>query len=1045
MKNQEFVANLIAELDIIPQEWQLIPVDGNKSPELWKGWRNGFDRDFIKKEIKSGRAKGFGLLTGTVSGGILAIDCDGEAAHKLAEKMGGIPHTVCWSSGLPGRAQYLVKVPEQYWGSIATKKIKTGVVGSNGKEILLELRWDGCQSVFRGVHPDTGLYKSINGLDTPIAESPVHFIEKMLVATPSNPDQLTLNFNNSITPIPLYDCLPDADKKLIDNGALNGSRNDSGAKLARNLLGTAQQLNYLGFRFDGNPEILFNQYCDKCNPSLPEKERRTIWKSALKSNPGATLTDDVLAAKYKKHQQQQRQIQPSNNGFQTSGTAALKTDTQPEAQSNIVNFPRQQPQLNIEDIDEEFSKIAEQNLPKSKLQLKLNELAKKCNHNPKEISECFKNYLSEIEQEDSKNDIKIEFEELLKNRNQTLNLAEYLPGNLTKIGEFANRLCLRPELGLSAFLTVCSSLLAVGTDIDLLVDYCQFDQKSLGMYTAICAEPSQKKSPLINKIALEPLLDLQEEARKQYEQEMADYQIELADWASDKNNPDPEPQKPIMRRFFISGGTQAGIRNVLNTHSKNGWGLLVLTDELAASYKNNGKTYNAGLLEDFLTYYDGYGKSEALNEGFKGDFSKCLVAMLGGIQPGVISEYMNGSDGNGHWSRVSVVSQPVNPFLIPDNLPGKLDFKPMLVDFYKKLSHLPQLHFTLDAKAKAGFIIINNKCEMYRVGAKTQALASLWGKMPGKIGRFAALLHIIEQVWQYGTVQSFVVGKTTLDRAVELAKFYYHESYSLYADCSQDKSDLAPQLVKVLGIAEKQQKAIGASDVKRFDRQLSKLSPDDIRAYFIQLVELGYGEIEGSGIRLKFKSTQIIDKNRQKIDKTVDAETVAVQGLQPIVDKIDKKNKNLENEPQTTQLADIPHIETEAENVNHGENLSILSTNPSNLYTVDDAASTNLSTERLFLSISGERSSEPQPEPIPPSKPLPDDYRPSLAELTSADPLPSLINLALLIDFDSLKQGETIFDTNGNQHTLRGQGWGYWLTTDGLRIDKDNINNFHRE
>ncbi|MFM6207615.1 DUF3987 domain-containing protein, partial [Planktothrix sp.] len=354
-------------------------------------------------------------------------------------------------------------------------------------------------------------------------------------------------------------------------------------------------------------------------------------------------------------------------------------------------------------------------------------------------------------------DIKIELDELLKNKNQSLNLSEYLPDNLSKISEFASRLCLRPELGLSAFLTVCSSLLAVGSKIDLLMEYCQFDQKSLGMYTAICAEPSQKKSPLINKIALEPLLDLQDEARKQYEQEMADYQIELADWASDKNNPDPEPQKPIMRRFFISGGTQAGIRNVLNTHSKNGWGLLVLTDELAASYKNNSKTYNAGLLEDFLSYYDGYGKSEALNEGFKGDFSKCLVAMLGGIQPGVISNYMNGSDGNGHWSRVSVVNQPISPFIVPDKPMASLDIKPMLVDFYRKLSELPRLELTLDAKAKASFTKINNKCEMYRVTAKTQALASLWGKMPGKIGRFAALLHIIEQVWNHGTVQSLVV------------------------------------------------------------------------------------------------------------------------------------------------------------------------------------------------------------------------------------------------------------------------------------------------
>ncbi|MFM6402932.1 DUF3987 domain-containing protein, partial [Planktothrix sp.] len=401
-------------------------------------------------------------------------------------------------------------------------------------------------------------------------------------------------------------------------------------------------------------------------------------------------------------------------------------------------------------------------------------------------------------------------------------------------------------------------------------------------------------------------------------------------------------------------------------------------------------------------------------EGFKGDFSKCLVAMLGGIQPGVISNYMNGSDSNGHWSRVSVVSQPVSPFLIPDNLPGKLDFKPMLVDFYKKLSQLPQLHFTLDAKAKAGFITINNKCERYRVEAKTQALASLWGKMPGKIGRFAALLHIIDQVWNHGTVQSLVIARTTLDRAVKLAKFFYHESYSLYSDCSQEKSDLAPQLVKILEIAEKHQKAIGASDVKRFDRQLSKLSPDDIRAYFIQLVEFGYGEIEGSGTRLKFKSTQIIDKNRQKIDKTVDAETVTTEGIQPIVDKIDKKNKNLENEPQTTQLADIPHIETEAENVNHGENLSILSTNGYNPDTEGNTASTVLSTERLFLSIipsDCERSPEPEH-----------------------------------LDFDQLKEGDILFDGNGQPHQITGRTRQLWETHRKQYISRNDIQQgkYHR-
>lgn len=682
----------------------------------------------------------------------------------------------------------------------------------------------------------------------------------------------------------------------------------------------------------------------------------------------------------KRNSSYQKQL-AQNSQNNVSGTAALK----PETQSNVVPINKYQPQLNIEDIEEELKQLTEQNLTKSKQKLKLNELAKKYNLNPKEVGDIYKNFKDEIEEKESQDDIKIELDELLKNKNQSLDLTQYLPGNLAKIGEFANRLCLRPELGLSAFLTVASSLLAVGSKIDLL-DYTDFDQP-MGMYTAICAEPSQKKSPLINKIALEPLLELQEKARKQYEQEMVNYQIDYADWASDKNNPDPEPEKPILRRYFINGGSQAGIRNVLNTHSMKGWGVLVLTDELAASYKNNSKTYNAGLLEDFLTYYDGVGKIEALKDGFMGDFSQCLVSMLGGIQPGVISNYMNGSDGNGHWSRVNIVNQPVSPFLIPDNPPPSLDIKVMLVDFYKKLSQLPRLQLTLEAKAKAGFTTINNKCELYRVGAKTQALASLWGKMPGKIGRFAAMIHIIEQVWQYGTVQSLVVGKATLDRAVKLAKFYYQESQVLYANCT--KGELSKPLSLILDVAKSQKQPIAARIMQQKDRDFAAMDVNDIRQMFTQLAQMGHGSVVGSGTRLKFLANfgQLVD-SVDNCRQTVDSETTATQGLQPIVDSVDKKIKNFKEPHPLDELGTVDN----SKNSETAENLSTLSTIPPNTHPIGDTSSTVPSTV-VYTVYSSSTVSERPPEPTP-----------------TPDPEPLNVN--------DLKEGDILFDGSGTPHQI---------------------------
>ena len=56
--------------------------------------------------------------------------------------------------------------------------------------------------------------------------------------------------NQQLPDIPLYQCLSKADRDLIDNGIGEGGRNVSGAKLARNLIGTANRLQHLGHRFE---------------------------------------------------------------------------------------------------------------------------------------------------------------------------------------------------------------------------------------------------------------------------------------------------------------------------------------------------------------------------------------------------------------------------------------------------------------------------------------------------------------------------------------------------------------------------------------------------------------------------------------------------------------------------------------------------------------------------------------------------------------------------------------------------------------------------
>ena len=935
--------HLIEALNKLPDNLALTPVS-NKAPKI-KNWQKGVDREIIIKEIESGRANGIGLITGELSGYVLAIDCDGSTAHDFAGKLGGLPYTVSFTSGKEGRAQYLYSIPKLYR---ETLKEFTRKVLETGTKEQLELRYNSMQSVLPpSVHPETQGYIWTNSIEnTPIAECPIWVIEQIL---DEKPEQPTLDFTKTPQqdPIPLIKCLSREHRDWVASGISQGGRNSNGAELARDLIGTELRLQILGISCNDSARALFDDYCDRCNPSLNGKERETIWNSAQKSNPTSCLSDDKLENCYKHWQRKQQQTQSTNynkSNYQTSGNTALKPEQQAETQSNVLQFPRQQPQLNIEDIEDELKTLAEQNLSKSKQQLKINEIAKKYNIQPRELQDIFKNYLSEIEDTDSLDDIKTELDDFLINQNQSIDTSKYLPGNLNKISDFATRLCLRPELGLTIFYTTISSLLKVGSKIRLS-DYTDFDQP-MGLYSAIVAEPSQRKSPLINAIATKPLRELQKKAKDEFKEQMKQYELDMKDFEHDDSL--PEPIKPTMRRYYINGGSGAGMRDLINAQSKNSWGMTILSDELSGHFKSQKKSYNVGQTEDLLSYYDGFGKIDALKGGLASDFEECLVSILGGIQPKVIREFNDGSDDNGNHSRFNFINQPTQPFIIPDDPQASLDLLPLITSIYKRISELPQLSLRLSPDAQKQFHKLNNKCETYRVKAKSQALAALWGKMPGKIGRFAALIHVVERVAS-GQEITPIVERGTLNKAAKLAKFYFKESQSLYAGCGDE---LAPQLVKILNFAQRRGAEITAREVKQSDRSFGK--PDEIRSMFTQLVSMGYGSVVGSGCRLKYNFSEkilTVDNCRQTVDKTVDGETTSHNGLQPIVDIVDKKQKKLEleykldvdpwDDPQDG--VSKPTVDKSEKTVDV-ENLSTMSTVLQNCDTVTVPLSTETST-----------------------------------------------------------------------------------------------------
>lgn len=171
---------------IFPADWAIIPVAGKDT--YVEGWKDHVlskkDCDF---EYRSRREyRGLGVVTGRLSGGLVAIDIDGvNADERFKEAIGdsyealGEETTMAWTSGKPGRRQILYRLPDFLYkeldhivklvlrldGSWEQKqdKLKDRKAAENDYEEVV-IRFNKCQSVLpNSPHPDTGeLYRFLN-------------------------------------------------------------------------------------------------------------------------------------------------------------------------------------------------------------------------------------------------------------------------------------------------------------------------------------------------------------------------------------------------------------------------------------------------------------------------------------------------------------------------------------------------------------------------------------------------------------------------------------------------------------------------------------------------------------------------------------------------------------------------------------------------------------------------------------------------------------------------------------------------------------------
>ena len=379
---------------------------------------------------------------------------------------------------------------------------------------------------------------------------------------PKNP--VTVHCSLFTVEVPLYQFLTKDDRALIDAGAKDGTRNSSGAKLARNLIGTSGRLDYLGIRTPCDPYQLFLDYCHRCpnGNGWNEREWEAIWKSAQLDNPTATLDDEALIncaiAWLNKHGSRSFGLQPPSKKGHSS--------------PKVVRHPNFTP-LSDEEISAKVDELINLELPPSKLTAKLNKIAQIAHIPVTEVRKLYTERTEELELAESRSNTAAELEQLRQATQSSLENSSVLPEELAEpIKKLANWLNLRPECYLIALLAGISILHDRSTELVLHRDW-DFTVTP-NLFAAIVSPSAQKKSPILKAMVTKPLRRLQKKAKKEYHRAMQQYEIDLARYSELKRNknpdaleqefPDGRPVEPRMKLYFFTNATGEGIINKHN-------------------------------------------------------------------------------------------------------------------------------------------------------------------------------------------------------------------------------------------------------------------------------------------------------------------------------------------------------------------------------------------------------------------------------------------------------------------------------------------------
>ena len=241
--------------------------------------------------------------------------------------------------------------------------------------------------------------------------------------------------------------------------------------------------------------------------------------------------------------------------------------------------------------------------------------------------------------------------------------ADLLPNALRDwVMDIAHRMQCPPDFPAVAAMVALSSLIGARA----VIQPKQKDDWQVvpNLWGAVVGRPGVKKSPALNE-ALKALRQLEAEELKKWQLEHHEWTMnckvaEFLDEAKVKDAKKPKnassktpeevralltdtvvPEEPSARRFLVNDATVEKLGEVMQ---KNEWGTLAYRDELYGLLTSLDRAGQEGSRSFYLTSYDG-NQSYTFDRIIRGTVHvpRLCLAMIGGIQPGRIQEYVRGA------------------------------------------------------------------------------------------------------------------------------------------------------------------------------------------------------------------------------------------------------------------------------------------------------------------------------------------------------------------------------------------------------------------